>query len=47
MREATFAGSFEGQTTIAVGVSAELPFRVGAFERDGYSHVYVDIAHPV
>jgi hypothetical protein len=46
MREVAFAGSFEGQTTIAVGVSAELPFQVGAFERDGYSHVYVDIAHP-
>jgi hypothetical protein len=46
MRQVAFAGSFEGQTTIAVGVSAELPFRVGAFERDGYSHVYVDIGHP-
>ena len=46
IREVAYAGTFEGQTTIAVGVSAELPFRVGAFERDGYSHVYVDIAHP-
>jgi hypothetical protein len=39
-----FAGSFEGQTTIAVGLRTELPFRVGSFEQDGSTHVYVDIA---
>jgi hypothetical protein len=45
LKQVTFAGSFEGQTTIAVGVPARRPFRVGSFERDGYTHVYVDIAH--
>lgn len=44
-REISFAGSFEGQSTFAVGLDAELPFRVGAYERDGYTHVYVDVAH--
>ena len=43
--QVTLAGSFEGQSTIAVGLSARLPFRVGAFEDDGGSHVYVDVAH--
>jgi len=46
LREVRFAGSFEGITTVAVGVEAELPFRVGSYEQDGISHVYVDIAHP-
>ena len=45
LKQVTFAGSFEGQTTIAVGVPAQRPFRVGSLERDGYTHVYVDIAH--
>jgi hypothetical protein len=45
LKEVTYAGSFEGQTTIAVGVPSMRPFRVGAFERDGYTHVYVDVAH--
>jgi hypothetical protein len=43
--QAVFAGSFEGQTTIALGLAAKLPFRVGSFEQDGYTHVYVDVAH--
>lgn len=46
MRQVRYAGSFEGQTTVAVGVTGELPFRVGSFERDGYGHVYVDVARP-
>jgi len=46
LREVTFAGSFEGQTTFAVGVDRQVPFRAGSFEADGYTHVYVDIAHP-
>jgi hypothetical protein len=45
-REISFAGSFEGQSTIAVGVEAKLPFRVGSYDQEGYSHVYVDVAHP-
>jgi hypothetical protein len=46
LREVTFAGTSEGQSTVAVGVASRLPFRVGSYERDGYSHVYVDVAHP-
>lgn len=45
LSEVTFAGSFEGQTTIAVGARSERPFRVGSFERQGSTHIYVDIAH--
>jgi hypothetical protein len=45
LREVTFAGSFEGQATFAVGVDRQLPFRAGAYEADGFTHVYVDIAH--
>lgn len=45
LRHVRFAGSFEGQTTIAVGVTERRPFRVGAYESDGYSHVYVDVSH--
>jgi hypothetical protein len=46
LREISFAGSFEGQSTIAVGVEAKLPLPVGSYDQDGYSHVYVDVAHP-
>ena len=45
-REISFAGSFEGQSTIVVGVEAKLPFRVGSHDHEGHSHVYVDVAHP-
>jgi hypothetical protein len=45
LKQITFAGSFEGQTTIAIGVPGQRPFRVGSFESDGYTHVYVDVAH--
>jgi len=40
-REAKFAGSFEGQTTVALGVRAQLPFRV--MKQD--NHVIIDVAH--
>lgn len=40
-RDAKFAGSFEGQTTVGLGVRAQLPFRV--FTTD--NHVVVDVAH--
>jgi hypothetical protein len=46
IEQIAFAGSFEGQTTIAVGLAAELPFRVGAHELDSVTHLYVDVAHP-
>lgn len=45
LREVVFAGSFEGQTTIAVGVSQRLPFRVFVTADAGYRHVVIDIAH--
>lgn len=46
LREISFAGSFEGQSTIAVGVESELPFHVGSYDDEGYSHLVVDVAHP-
>lgn len=45
VREIAFAGSFEGQTTIAVGVSQQLPFRAFVTAEAGYRHVVVDVAH--
>jgi hypothetical protein len=41
----TFAGSFEGQTTLAVGVREVRPFRVSVSSEQGYQHVILDIAH--
>jgi hypothetical protein len=40
-----FAGSFEGQTTFAVGVEAQTPFRVHTLPDDAVTHVVLDIAH--
>jgi hypothetical protein len=40
-RQVAWAGSFEGQTTVGLGVRAKLPFR--AF-RSG-NHVVIDVAH--
>lgn len=40
-RSAKYAGSFEGQTTVGLGVRARLPFRV--FK--SANHVVVDVAH--
>jgi hypothetical protein len=40
-RQAKFAGSFEGQSTIGLGVRARLPFRV--FKLD--NRVIIDVAH--
>ena len=45
LREIRFAGSFEGYSTVAVGVRGKLPFRVST-ELDGQvRHVVIDIAH--
>lgn len=45
-RQATFAGSFEGQTTLGLGVRARLPFRVFILDGPGSgSRVVVDVAH--
>lgn len=41
-----WAGSFEGQTTIALGVRARLPFRVFALDGPGDStRLVIDVAH--
>ncbi|HZC54159.1 MAG TPA: hypothetical protein VE441_16910 [Mycobacterium sp.] len=45
LTEVTFAGSFEGQTTIAIGVRDKRPFRVWVSSEHNYQHVVVDIAH--
>ena len=46
LRQVASAGSFEGQTTLAVGVRARLPFRVTVLPGPGRSsRVVVDVAH--
>ena len=45
LRQVAFAGSFEGQTTAAVGVRDRLPFRVFVTSDRGYRHVVVDVSH--
>lgn len=46
-RDVAWAGSFEGQTTIGLGVRARLPFRVFTLSgpAPGESRLVVDVAH--
>ncbi len=45
-RQVVWAGSFEGQTTLGLGVRAKLPFRVLAVDGPGTgSRLVVDVAH--
>jgi hypothetical protein len=45
-RQAAFAGSFEGQTTLGLGVRARLPFRVFVLTaQDRAPRVVIDVAH--
>ncbi|GAA4429801.1 hypothetical protein GCM10023169_32490 [Georgenia halophila] len=45
-RQLASAGTFEGQTTIGLGVRARLPFRVFVLDGPGdYSRMVVDVAH--
>ncbi|TDO52827.1 hypothetical protein EV651_11717 [Kribbella sp. VKM Ac-2571] len=45
-RQLAFAGSFEGQTTIGLGVRARLPFRVFTLAGPGSnSRLVIDVAH--
>jgi hypothetical protein len=45
-RQVAYAGSFEGQTTIGLGVRARLPFRVFTLTGPGTgSRLVVDVAH--
>ncbi|TCK00332.1 AMIN-like domain-containing (lipo)protein [Nocardia alba] len=43
LRQVAWAGSFEGQSTIGLGVRARLPFRVTTF--DSPARVVIDVAH--
>lgn len=45
LRGVKFAGSFEGQTTLAVGVRTNLPFRVLVTADSSYRHIVVDVSH--
>ena len=45
LRQAVFAGTFEGQSTFGLGVRARLPFRVFALEDAGRARLVVDVAH--
>jgi hypothetical protein len=46
LRDVMFGGSFEGYTTFAVGVRANLPFRVLVLAGPGaHSRIVVDVAH--
>jgi hypothetical protein len=46
LRDVVFGGSFEGNTTFAVGVRARLPFRVFVLAGPGsHSRIVLDIAH--
>jgi hypothetical protein len=45
-RQVAWAGSFEGQTTMALGVRARLPFRVFTLSGPGSTaRVVIDVAH--
>ena len=44
-RQAAWAGSFEGQTSIGLGVRARLPFRVFTIHDATGSRLVVDVAH--
>lgn len=45
-RQAAWAGSFEGQTTVGLGVRARLPFRVFVLDGPGEgARLVVDVAH--
>src|SRR6266508_5717746 len=45
LTEVKFAGSFEGQTTFAVGVQARVPFRVFTQKDRAVTHVVLDLAN--
>lgn len=46
LRQVAFGGSFEGQSIVAVGVRARLPFRVFVLDGPGNSsRLIIDVAH--
>lgn len=44
-RQVAYAGSFEGQTTIGLGVRARLPMRVFVLQTDSLQRLVIDVAH--
>lgn len=44
-RQVAWAGSFEGQTTLGLGVRARLPFRVQTVTSGGDAKIIIDVAH--
>jgi hypothetical protein len=44
-RQIAWGGSFEGQSTIGLGVRAKLPFRVFTIDDGATSRMVVDVAH--
>jgi hypothetical protein len=45
-RQVVFAGTFEGQTTLGLGLRARLPFRVLTLDGPGSSsRIVIDVAH--
>ncbi len=44
-RQVASAGSFEGQTTVGLGVRARLPFRAFTLTDATGSHLVIDVAH--
>ena len=46
LRDVVYGGSFEGQTTFAIGVRARLPFRIFVLPSDtGGVRIVLDVAH--
>lgn len=44
-RQVVWAGSFEGQSTVGLGVRGVLPFRVFVLHGNGTSNLVIDVAH--
>ncbi len=44
-RQVAWAGSFEGQTTLGLGVRARLPFRVFTIQDATTSRLVIDVAN--
>lgn len=45
VRQVAWAGSFEGQTTLGIGVATRRPMRAFTLRSDGHHRLVIDIAH--
>ncbi len=45
LRQVAWAGSFEGMTTLGIGVREQLPFKVSIVEEAGKTRLVLDVAH--